>query len=631
MKKLKNKVKMPALSDRQKYWLYSVIFLVVSAILLTIFLEYRYFINDYSRMWSFVFGSPAPFFFNAFLMFLMLAVLWGIIGKPATAASVMWGFLTILTYIHIKKFNSRSFPLLPEDFQQADQTATLTKFVDVGSIVRLVIAVLLIAALSFAFNKYLAKKLHLRYSTPSPSWAKRNMLGTRLTIAVVAGLVFFFATDFVRHNDGSRYEDTFLGTHFTAWNQNRNYDDNGFILGFLYNLQKLRLVEPDKYSESKMTELKAEYEATALEQNATRKNPADENVSVVIILNESFYDPATSFQGLNFRDYYKYSGDVTPNLHRLMQKYPSGRMYTLDYGGGTANIEFEAFTSLTNYWINSVPYTALLPKTGAIPSVAQNLKAAGYETVAIHPFNGGMYKRNIALSNEGFDSFITELEMDYTEHEGNSEYINDRSAYQQTLKVLEESDKNQIIGLITMQNHTPYNADIYDKTDFTVEFDVNPEKEQRTWEIPTYFQTLHTSDAYLGEFIDSLDKLDKKVVVLWYGDHSAGLFDNLNDNGTKEESDLVHVMPYFIYANYDAKFTTKLLPTTTPNCMTNTMYNILNWQKSALYYLVDKVCTAEPILTANYLQDRALSEIETMRDYELLTYDILSGKQYWLK
>ena len=179
---------MPALSDRQKYWLYSVIFLVVSAILLTIFLEYRYFINDYSRMWSFVFGSPAPFFFNAFLMFLMLAVLWGIIGKPATAASVMWGFLTILTYIHIKKFNSRSFPLLPEDFQQADQTATLTKFVDVGSIVRLVIAVLLIAALSFAFNKYLAKKLHLRYSTPSPSWAKRNMLGTRLPISMVANL-----------------------------------------------------------------------------------------------------------------------------------------------------------------------------------------------------------------------------------------------------------------------------------------------------------------------------------------------------------------------------------------------------------------------------------------------------------
>ena len=242
-----------------------------------------------------------------------------------------------------------------------------------------------------------------------------------------------------------------------------------------------------------------------------------------------------------------------------------------------------------------------------------------------------MYKRNIALANEGFDTFITELEMDHKEHEGNSEYINDKSAYQQTLDVLKDSKDNQVIGLITMQNHTPYNGDTYEETEFEVDFDLDSEKAQREWEIPTYFQSLHTSDEYLGEFIDELDKLDKKVVVLWFGDHSAGLFDNLNDKGNKEERDLTRVTPYFVYANYDAGFTTKNLPTTTPNCMANTMQNILNWQKSSLYYLVDKVCAAEPILTPNYLQGRELNDIETMRDYELLTYDILSGKQYWLK
>ncbi len=543
----------------------------------------------------------------------------------------MWSLIIILTYIHINKFNSRGFPLLPEDFQLASQAATLTKFVDAWSIARMVIAILLIVALTVAFEIVLAKKLHLHYHTESPSWTKRNIIGTRMMIVAVAGLAFFFSTDFVRHNDGTRYEDTFLGTHFTAWNQNRNYDDNGFILGFLYNLQKLRLVEPDKYSESKMAELKAEYDAIAEAENAKRINPADEDINVVVILNESFYDPDTNFQGLSFRDYYKFEGDVTPNLHRIMQKYPSGLMYSLDYGGGTANIEFEALTSLTNYWIDSVPYTALLPKAGAIPSIAQNLKTQGYSTTAIHPFNGGMYKRNIALANEGFDTFITELEMKYKEHDGNSEYINDKSAYQQTLEVLKDSKENQVIGLITMQNHTPYNSDTYEETEFEVDFELDSEKPQREWEIPTYFQSLHTSDKYLGEFIDELDRLDKKVVVLWFGDHSAGLFDNLNDKGDKEERDLTRVTPYFVYANYDANFTTENLPTTTPNCMTNTMHNILNWQKPSLYYLVDKVCAAEPILTPNYLQDRELDDIETMRDYELLTYDILSGKQYWLK
>ncbi len=631
MKKPKFKLKFPNLSERQKYWLSSIIFLIISAIILTAFLEYRYFINDFGRMWDFIFGSPAPFYFNALLMFLMLAVLWGLFGKPATASGVMWGFLTLLTYIHIKKYNSRSFPLLPEDFQHTEQAATLTKFVDVGSIVRLVIAILLIAALTIAFNKYLSKKLHLRYSTPSPSWPKRNLLGTRIVIMVVAGLLFFFSTDFVRHNDGSRYEDTFLGTHFTAWNQNRNYNDNGFILGFLYNLQKLRISEPDKYSESKITELKAEYDAIAETENAKRKDPAEEDVSVIIVLNESFFDPGVSFQGLNFRDYYRYSGDVVPNLHRIMQKYPSGHMYSLDYGGGTANIEFETFTSMTDYWIDSVPYTGLLPKTGPIPSLVQELRARDYSTVAIHPFNGGMYKRNIALKNEGFDTFITELEMDFTEHDGKSDYINDRSAYQQVLKTLQDSKDKQVVGLITMQNHTPYWGDIYEKNEFEVEFEPTINRETRAWEIPSYFQMLHSSDKYLGELIDGLDKLDKKVVLLWFGDHAAGLFDLLADSEIKEERDLSRLVPYFVYANYDAKFSTKNLPTTTPNCMANTMLNILGWQKSSLYYLVDEVCTAEPILTQNYIQDRELNNNEVMRDYELLTYDILSGKQYWMK
>jgi hypothetical protein len=56
----------------------------------------------------------------------------------------------------------------------------------------------------------------------------------------------------------------------------------------------------------------------------------------------------------------------------------------------------------------------------------------------------------------------------------------------------------------------------------------------------------------------------------------------------------------------------------------------LNWKKEALYYLVDDVCQAEPILTATYLDGRELSQAEILRDYELLTYDILGGKKYWM-
>ena len=274
-----------------------------------------------------------------------------------------------------------------------------------------------------------------------------------------------------------------------------------------------------------------------------------------------------------------------------------------------------------------MPYTSLVPKAGEIPSVARTFKDKNYLTTAIHPYNGGMYKRNISLENEGFDTFITEKEMKYTDTDSSNGYINDNSAYKQTLDVLKSSDRNQMIGLITMQNHTPYLTDGYASLDFPVT-NTNLDEDHKK-SITAYYQSLHLSDQYLGEFIDELNKLDKKVVVLFFGDHSAGLFDLTNSNVEKSVRDLSRVTPYFLYANYDNAFESRDLPTTTPNCMMNTLYNQLGWQKDAQYYLIDQVCAEEPILTNAYLEDRELSKALVLKKYELLTYDILSGKQYW--
>jgi hypothetical protein len=107
------------LTEKTKYYLYSVIFLAVAAVLLTWFLEYRYYIHDVCRAWDFAIGSPLPFFYNVFLMWLMLLFLWAIFEKPGSAAGAMWILIIIISYIHIQKYNSRGFPLSPEDFQLA--------------------------------------------------------------------------------------------------------------------------------------------------------------------------------------------------------------------------------------------------------------------------------------------------------------------------------------------------------------------------------------------------------------------------------------------------------------------------------------------------------------------------------
>ena len=619
-------------NDTTKYIIYSMLFLAIMAILLTWFLEFYYFINDFEKTWDFVFGRPVVFLFNSFLMWLILLFIWAICGRPILTSGICFAIVVIIGFIHVAKYNSRGYPLLPEDFQLASEAASLTKFVDGGSIIRQISFIIFGEIALFAFSYFCGKKFHLHYHGDKNKNVFLRHLGIARSIIILSSIcVFLLSTNFARHNNNKHGEETFLGTTFTAWNQNENYTDNGFIIGFLYNLQKLSLREPDEYSEARIASIKEEYSNIAEAENKKRKDPSNEDVNVVVILNESFFDMDMEFQGKKFSDYYKVEGgDVTPELHKLQKSTPSGWMYSLDYGGGTANIEFEMLTSMSIFWISTTPYTALIPKAGEMPSIAQMLKKSGYSTTAIHPFVGGMYKRNIVLKDEGFDSFITSDEMDYTGHDGSSEYINDRSAYNQVLKTLKDSDEKQMIGLITMQNHTPYNPSTYERQDFHISTseEISDDRKQS---IETYLQTLHESDKYLGEFISNLKSLDEKVVVLFFGDHSPGLFEIVNSNDDKEVRDLSRVTPYFVWANYDAEFDkNKQLTTTSPNCMTNTMLNMLNWQKSPLYYLVDNVCKEQPILALTYFDGSTFESSKTLQDYELVIYDLLGGKKFWM-
>lgn len=628
--KVKNVSKrLKEISPQKRYILSSLAFLAISAILLTWFLEYRYFVNDVSRDWDFVLSRPKVFLYNALLLYMAMLALWAILGRPAIVFGLVWITEIIIGYIHINKVATRAYPLLPEDFQLAGSANSLTKFIDFWPLARLILACVIVVIITTIFILKAEKKLLLRNPSKDKSFWARHLFGFRLVLLALSVMGFMNWTEFVRHNSGERYEDIpFLDSSFIAWNQSWNYNDNGFILGFLYNLQKLQLTEPEDYSEDYIVNMQQHYDNIAKTQNAKRIAPADDDISVVVILNESFYDPSVEWQGKSFEDYYPHSGgEVIPNYRRLQQQYPSGYMYSTDYGGGTANIEFETLTGLSNYWLNTVPYTAILPKIDSVPSVASMLRNDGYTTTAIHPFNGGMYKRNISLQKEGINTFVTEIEMDYKEHDGDSEYINDKSAYRQTIKTLKEGGDRQAIVLITMQNHTPYNSSTYEETQFKItNKDIDKEDREK---IETYYQSLHSSDESLGEFIDSLNHLDKKVAVLYFGDHSAGLFGKVNENEDKQVRDLSRLTPYLVYTNYDTEYKAKDLPTTSPNCLTNTMFNTLNWQKDTRYYLIDDVCKESPILAATYYDGEDFAETETLRKYRLLIYDLMNGSGYW--
>ena len=70
------------------------------------------------------------------------------------------------------------------------------------------------------------------------------------------------------------------------------------------------------------------------------------------------------------------------------------------------------------------------------------------------------------------------------------------------------------------------------------------------------------------------------------------------------------------------------LPTTSPNCLANSLYGVLNLRRNAKELLLADVCAEEPILAPAYLADKKPTG-KAVSNYEILNYDILNGKQYW--
>ena len=87
-----------------------------------------------------------------------------------------------------------------------------------------------------------------------------------------------------------------------------------------------------------MESLAKKYTQEAKTINQTRTGELTDN-TVIMILSETFSDP-TRVPGVSF------SLDPIPNIRNIKNTTTSGLMLSPGYGGGTANIEYQAFDRL---------------------------------------------------------------------------------------------------------------------------------------------------------------------------------------------------------------------------------------------------------------------------------------------
>jgi phosphoglycerol transferase MdoB-like AlkP superfamily enzyme len=407
----------------------------------------------------------------------------------------------------------------------------------------------------------------------------------------------------------------FLDTEIVAWNQVENYARNGFLVGFIYNIGSKKMEKPafSEYNEAAIQKIVDKYKAIAEAQNTNKKSLENEDIDILYVMNESFADPN------EFIDTYPFIGDnPVPNLNELEQneRTASGILQGSEYGGGTANVEFEALTGFSNYFLGVVPYVQIMSKKTNFPALPNFLGSVGYTTSGLHPFSGNMYKRNIVYKNIGFDSFKDKNEFTYTTVEPNTnKFISDESAYKQALKQLDQDGK-QFVTLVTMQNHMPY-SNTYKNHDFKSTAEGVDESTNSA--ISNYLQTLHSSDKALGELVRQISDREEKTVLVFWGDHLPGLYGNL------EGTQLKYQTPLLIYSNFT---TGDDFGSISSNYIPLELFKYLNVKMPAYYYLLAANHTETPILAKSLFEKEKPKETIALEDYEMIEYDMLSGKRY---
>lgn len=431
--------------------------------------------------------------------------------------------------------------------------------------------------------------------------------------------------------------------------------ENGYLLTFLRNVHTTTMTKPAGYSQSTMKNLAVRYRQEARDINVTRSQKVTSD-TVIFILSESYSDP-TRVPGVQL------SKDPMPYIRSLKSQTTSGLMLSSGYGGGTANLEFQALTGLSTAVLSSSlrsPYQQLVPHWKQPVSFNQLWNATAGGSIAFHPYTGSFYSRNTDYKKFGFSHFYTKTGPEYIKNLkniGKSPNASDESAYENVLASLKADKKHtqRFIQLATMQNHMPYEITYYPSLYTDVSSTKYKWSQTEHSSVSAYATGMHYTDTATQKFLKELDKLNRPVTVVWYGDHLPGIYSaEMSDTNNLVA---LHLTDYFIWSNQASQSSSGQTSQTTggyssPNYfMAQEAEHTNSYVTPYLAFLTrahEQIPALQPQLTTvagldssegsskatyldsdgNVIQRLNKQQYQIMQDYRLITYDLTSGEGY---
>jgi len=559
------------------------------------------------------------FILSFVVIYAIYILVYNLIGKVFLSMILTSCTLVILGIVNYLKLIFRGDPLYPSDFTQIMHMQSVIPMVmDYFSWSYIFVIILSIVACIVAgiyMRRYIQNvKIHL---------------GIRALLVVGSIFVLYAYGNFANTFMNKVFQKS--GVDFVLWNQNENYASNGFVLGFISNLDTTVMEKPKNYSKENMlqiaNDIKQQYSGNIGNQKKKEKP------NIIFVMSESFWDP-TKVTNLSF------SEDPVPNLHHYIENFPGGQTISPTFGGNTANVEFEALTSYSMSLLKpgSIPYQQVVINKKEIPSIPTALKKEGYYTSAIHSFGRSFFKRDDVYRVLGFDKFNADDTMENVDIAG--DYISDLAMSKEIIAELEKQKQPTFIHAVTMQNHFPFTAGRFGENLIEIN---GLENEASKGELETYTEGLRRSDEALQYLIEQLDNLDRPTLLVFFGDHLPSLGTNKSfykENGyitnekTPSERLAMAQTPLLMYANFDIP--NDNLGVVSPIYFSNLIFDYAGLNKSLFYQFLSGFYKEIPVLrdelkvdkNGEVINDLTKKQKEMLEQYKMLQYDLLIGDQY---
>ncbi len=236
--------------------------------------------------------------------------------------------------------------------------------------------------------------------------------------------------------------------------------------------------------------------------------PADRGAGppVVLFQLESFADPRRLHPAL--------ADAALPAWDRLRAEAAvRGRLEVPGVGGNTMRTEFAVLSGRApgELGLDRLhPYHAFC--RAPVDTLAWRLKARGYRTVCLHPYDRSFYGRDQAMPNLGFDRFLGEEAFRDAPRLGR--YVSDRAVADLALRIVEEEGPAVFVFAVTMGAHGPWAAEPLRPLPELSEAAVSG--------LGDYLARLADTDRALQRLADALRERGDGVLGL-YGDHLPSL------------------------------------------------------------------------------------------------------------